>query len=308
MVEYYQRRSDKEPLERIKKPYEVAGLWVHVPDKRADVSRLAELYDLDPNVVRDVFDHHELPRSEYKDRHLYTFMRLPSSAIDGAATAPILAVVGPKYFITITPHVDFSPQKISAFLEPVTHTPSSMLTAVMAGVVSEYEQRLNAIEEKIIRARRRLKQVDVKNTDFIEFVTIEDRLNEYRSSLESTLKVTNQLAANRSMVLHPKEIEAVEDVMLHIEQLLVSMKASSQTITSIQNAYSTIANNTLNQRMKVLTAITILLAIPNVFYGMYGMNIDLPFQHEPWAYLIIVGFTVLLIVLVFVLAKRSRLF
>ena len=308
MVEYYQRRSDKEPLEQVKKPYMQTGLWVHVPDKRVDVGRLAELYGLDANIVRDVFDRHELPRGEIKDRHEYVFMRLPSSAIDGAATAPILAVAGPQYFFTITPHVDFSPQKIDVFLTTSAHHPAAMLIAVLAGVVSEYEQRVNVLEEKIVRARKRLKHADVKDTDFIEFVTIEDRLNEYRSSLEGMFGVTKQLQTNRHAIFKPRDVESIEDIMLHVEQLLVSIGASAQTITSIQNAYSTIANNTLNQRMKALTAITILLAIPNVFYGMYGMNVTLPFQHESWAYLSIVGFTVLLIVLVFFLAKRSRLF
>ena len=60
--------------------------------------------------------------------------------------------------------------------------------------------------------------------------------------------------------------------------------------------------------MKALTVVTILLAIPNVFYGMYGMNIALPLQDEAWAYPAITGFTLLLILLVFVLARRYRLF
>ena len=308
MVEYYQRRSDAEPLERVKKPYTTTGLWIHIPDKKVDIARLSELYGLDENVVRDVFDQHELPRSEYKNHNQYVFMRLPSSAVDGAATVPILAIMGQHYFITITPHVDFSPQKIDVFLTTSVQRPSNMLAAVLAGVVTEYERRVNVLEEKIIHARRRLKSTSVQNTDFIEFVTIEDRLNEYRSNLEGMLGVTKQLQVNRYGLFHTHEVELIEDIMLHVEQLLVSISASSQTITSIQNAYSTIANNTLNQRMKLLTAITILLAIPNVFYGMYGMNVTLPFQHEPWAYSLIVGFTVLLIVLVFFLAKRSRLF
>ena len=308
MVEYYQRRSDKEPLERVSKPYTQVGLWVHVPDKRIDVAQFSEVYGLDANIVRDVFDRHELPRGEFKNRHQYVFMRLPSSAVDGAATAPILAIAGPQYLITVTPHVDFPPQKISAFLSPSVHHSTAMLVAVLAGVVSEYEQRINMLEEKIMKARKRLKHPDVKDTDFVEFVTIEDRLNEYRSSLEGVFGVTKQLQANRHGIFKPRDTESIEDIMLHVEQLLVSVSASAQTIASIQNAYSTIANNTLNQRMKALTAITILLAIPNVFYGMYGMNIKLPFQDESWAYLSIVGFTVLLIVLVFLLAKRSRLF
>ena len=60
--------------------------------------------------------------------------------------------------------------------------------------------------------------------------------------------------------------------------------------------------------MKTLTVLTVLIALPNVFYGMYGMNVPLPFEKEPWAYGAIVLFTVLLIFLVYSLAKRFRVF
>lgn len=308
MVEYYQRRSAKEPLEQVRRPYMANGLWVHVPDKRVDLAQLAEEYALDANILRDVYDRHELPRIEHKEGASYIFTRVPSAAIDGEATSPFLAIVKSGHFFTISPHTQFSPKNISAFLTNRSDRPSTLLVALLASIVAEYESRVNTLEEKIVSARKRLKYHDVKNADFIEFVTIEDRLNEYRSSLESEAGVTRQLKDNRHGIFTLRDVEALEDISLHIEQLLVSMSASAQTIASIQAAYSTIANNTLNQRMKALTAITILLAIPNVFYGMYGMNIALPLQHEPWAYPAIAGFTLLLILLVFLLARRFRLF
>ena len=106
---------------------------------------------------------------------------------------------------------------------------------------------------------------EVENSDFIKFVAIEDTLNEYRSSLEGMSRVITQLMENRRHLFKTRDLEALEDVDLHIRQVLVAISSSTHTISSIQNAYSTVANNTLNQRMKALTAITILLAIPNVF-------------------------------------------
>ena len=171
----------------------------------------------------------------------------------------------------------------------------------------EYEQKLREIIDKIAVARKRLSRYEVENSDFVEFVAIEDSLNEYRSSLDGVASVVTQLQDNNRKLFKPQEIEQFIDISLHIRQLLVAIDSSNQTINSIQNAYSTIANNVLNQRMKLLTIITIMLAIPNVFYGMYGMNLALPFQHEPWAYAGIVGLTVLLILIVYTLAKRFRL-
>ena len=189
-----------------------------------------------------------------------------------------------------------------------TRQPSAVVSAVIASIITEYEQRLHALSTKITSARKRLTHFDVQNEDFVEFVAIEDSLNEYRSGLEGLVTVVEQLEANRRQLFNLRDIEAFGDIILHARQLLVAISSSAQTIDSIQNAYSTIANNTLNQRMKVLTTITILLAVPNVFYGMYGMNIGLPFQGEWWAYAAIMGITLLLILLTLLLAKRFRLF
>ena len=60
--------------------------------------------------------------------------------------------------------------------------------------------------------------------------------------------------------------------------------------------------------MKTLTVFTVLITLPNVFYGMYGMNIALPFANAPWAYAAIVGFTFVLILAVFMIAKKLRIF
>lgn len=122
------------------------------------------------------------------------------------------------------------------------------------------------------------------------------------------MNVLYQFSDDRKKLLDPSETEAIDDLVQHVKQLLVSISANLKIISSIQNTYSTIANNTLNQRMKILTSLTVLLAIPNVFYGMYGMNIALPIQDEWWAYPVIVGFTGFLILLVFIIARRLKLF
>jgi magnesium transporter len=60
--------------------------------------------------------------------------------------------------------------------------------------------------------------------------------------------------------------------------------------------------------MRILTAATVLITLPNIIYGMYGMNINLPFQHESWAYLFVIGISLALSALVFFLGRRNRIF
>ena len=60
--------------------------------------------------------------------------------------------------------------------------------------------------------------------------------------------------------------------------------------------------------MKILTAATVIIALPNVLYGMFGMNVDLPFQKEPWAYGLIVTLTVVLTIAIFMVGRAKRVF
>lgn len=306
VVEYFERASAGERLEQVKRP-QTHG-WAHISGKTLDVGLLSNRFSLDSNILRDVCDVRELARAEFSAGVEYVFLRVPVGIADAAKTAPILIAISREQLVTASPHVTFSPLTVDAFMTTDTRQPAAVVPAIIASVVSAYEQRLHSLATRISDARQRLKRFDVQNEDFVEFVAIEDSLNEYRSSLEGLMSVVGQLEANRRQLFNARDIESFADIVLHARQLLVVISSSAQTIDSIQNAYSTIANNTLNQRMKVLTAITILLAIPNVFYGMYGMNIGLPFQGEPWAYAAIMGITVLLILLTLGLAKRFRLF
>ena len=54
----------------------------------------------------------------------------------------------------------------------------------------------------------------------------------------------------------------------------------------MMDAFASIIANNLNMVMKFLTLITIILMLPTLIASIYGMNVELPFQHSPHAFLI----------------------
>src|SRR5690606_32842658 len=146
----------------------------------------------------------------------------------------------------------------------------------------------------------------VDNRDFVHFVTVESDLGEYSTSLSAVLVVLERLYENKHETFTDKDCELIKDVILFINQLIVAVTSHGRTVSSIRNAYTTISNNLLNQRMKTLTLLTVLITLPNVFYGMYGMNVALPFADEPWAYGAITGFTILLVAIGYAIVRRKK--
>ena len=60
--------------------------------------------------------------------------------------------------------------------------------------------------------------------------------------------------------------------------------------------------------MKILTAATMFIAIPNVFFGMFGMNVPLPFEHAGWAFIFVLMLTIFATVFIFVWARSKKIF
>lgn len=67
----------------------------------------------------------------------------------------------------------------------------------------------------------------------------------------------------------------------------------------------------MNSIMKSLTVITLIMAIPTVVSGIYGMNVDsqwVPFAHVQNGFGIICGIIVIICVLIFIFLRKKRIF
>lgn len=311
MLRYYVRNTTDEPFRQLPGYSDQSGLWIHCEQPQiTELDKLSEQFKLDRNILRDVMDKEELPRLEVSDDNLYVFFRSILRTKHGEIeSSPLLTVLTPDVFVSLSSTNAISDQKIATAAHQIpTEDRGNLLLATFTAIVTDYEDSIQRTGRYIKDIGHRLKTHEVDNSDFIHFVTIEDNLSIYELNLTSMVTVAERLRDNKSEHLSRGHVESIDDIILHVRQLLASVQTLKQTIASIRNAYSTIADNNLNVRMKRLTVLTLLVALPNVFYGMYGMNVILPFQDTPWAYGAIVGFTFLLITFVYLLAKRFRLF
>ena len=311
MIAYWAKRTPGEEFEQLRTPLEKAGVWVSGTTLSDDeLHSIIKSNDLNANIVFDVRDRGELPRVEYSDGVCYMFLRVPHLSKTGRiATLPMLSVVKGNRFFTLSIGEGIAPDSLSLTTLPITteQTPT-LLLGTMAASITTFEELLQHTARSITDTANRLRTHEITSHDFIHFVTVEANLHHSRMNLDSTLAMAHRLRENNHEILDETELEALDDIMLHINQLIVSTQSHLETVNSIRNAYGTIANNALNNRMKTLTVFTVLIALPNVFYGMFGMNVPLPFQHEAWSYGAVVGFTILLLFLVYLIAKKMRVF
>ncbi|MBL8160309.1 magnesium transporter CorA family protein [Candidatus Saccharibacteria bacterium] len=313
MIRYFYKNLRSKQVSELQE-YQ-AGAWVYVEGpSEQEIDMLVREFKLDAGHIKDALDADEMPRLEKEGDTNYIFVRYAFTTEDiEITTAPLLFVVGPNTFITIsTQPLPRLQRFVNGKIDFATTQRTKLVLQIMAQIADQYENFINNVGRQIKYMRVQLKQHDINNDDFVNFVMIEDELNEFLSALLPTTAILRRLLLGRHIPLFHEDQDIVEDLLLNNEQSIEACRSNIKTVASIRDAYSTIASNNLNRSMKWLTAATVAIALPNVFFGMYGMNIDLPMQTNGGTgdlrgYFMVIGITVIVTVILLTLARRRRI-
>jgi len=309
MIKYYYkslRSTQAEELDAYRR-----GTWVYVEaPSEQELERLVSRFDLVPGHIADALDEDEMPRLEKEGDQTYIFVRYAyRNAEAELVTMPLLFILSDNVVITISlVHLPPIDRFLAGKIEFATTQRAKLVLQILHEVVEQYDTFINSSSKQIKLIRSRLRGHEISNQDFVDFVLIEDELNEFLAALMPTNATLRRLLRGRYIPLFEEDQDLIEDLLLNNEQSIEACNSNIKSIVNIREAYSSISSNTLNRTMKLLTAATVLITLPNVVYGMYGMNVDLPFQHRPWAYAALMLISVGMSVVVVVVARSRRIF
>ena len=104
--------------------------------------------------------------------------------------------------------------------------------------------------------------------------------------------------------------EWVDDVIVENRQAIEMTTIYRDIINGTRELMSSLLDNRLNNVMKYLTSITIVMAIPTVISGIYGMNVNenwMPFANTPHGFLIICIITLLICVITMLFLRKKKM-
>ena len=308
MIKYYYKSLRTQAMQELDDSKRGTWVYVEAPSQR-ELEGLSEKYGIELDLLQDALDEEEMPRLEKDGDDIYMYVRFAYKNADGViATAPLLFVFASNVLITVSlvrlPSID---RFKAGRLEFATTQRAKLLLQVLHQIVDQYDNYINSTSKQIKYIRSRLRGHEIRNQDFVDFVTIEDELNEFLSALQPTNATLRRLLVGKHVPLFEEDQDIVEDLMLNNEQSIEACNSNIKSIVNIREAYSSISSNNLNRTMKLLTLVTVIIAMLNLFYGMYGMNVELPGQHEPWMYWVIVLLSLATVVIGLWYARRKRI-
>jgi len=187
---------------------------------------------------------------------------------------------------------------------------SRFILQILYRTASLYLQYLRIIDKKSDIVENKLHK-STQNRELIELLTLEKSLVYFTTALRSNEAVLEKLLKNEIIKKYPEDTDLLEDVIVENKQAIEMANIYSGILSGMMDAFASVISNNLNVVMKILALITIVMSIPTMIFSAYGMNVDgrgMPFSDNPYGFLIIVAFSLVLSVIVTFVLVKLRLF
>lgn len=284
-----------------------SGVWIHaVSPTHEELVQLFDELGIEEALLEDAQDFFEVPRYERTSGANFFFTRYPyAEQKEDTDTAPIMIVVGDSYVLTVAQRDIPQLSKLTNG-QTIVHTTlkTRLFIQIMQEIVDSFERELVKLRRAVHRDRAQLRQIG--NKEIERFVNYEHKLNDIIAAAVPTNAALSKLMQGKGMQIYSDDREAMDDLIIDVTQLVDSSRAVLKTIQNVRNAAEAILTNTLNNRIKTLTVLTILLTIPTIVSSLYGMNVSLPGADNPIAFLVVLVVIALSVAgVLFVFKKRE---
>lgn len=304
MIRCYRKTIKGLGVEEIDCP--VTGSWIRAINPSLDeLKELGKISKIPLDDLENSMDKNELPRIETINHSIFTIIRVPTRDQNAnIGTEPLTIIITDSLIITIgltiTPFLD----NILLDRDSFTTQKQKFLIKIFQKVSDEYHLHIKNINKSIQKKKVILSKLN--NKDITDLVEAEETLNGFSSDLVLIINVFEKFIGGKHVAIFQNDKELIEDILVDTKQTLNFCETNLKIVNSLREAYSTILTNNLNSVIKFLTAITIVLTLPTIISSLYGMNINLPFQNHPLAFLIVFTITVVACILSSILFIKKR--
>ena len=294
------------------------GCWLYAvsPDE-GEIKRINEITGIEPDDIKAALDEEERSRIELDEGTTLIYADTPIAVKDetGAvtySTIPIGIIKTKEYFITVSSKdntilKDFSNNYVRG-VNPAFRT--RFYLQIMMYASNRYMQYLKQIDKITDHIEKRLHKT-TKNAELIQLLDLHKSLVYFTTALKNIEMTLSKIERGRLIKLYDEDIELLEDVIIEYKQAREMADTFASVLTGTIETFSSVISNNLNETVKKLTSITILIAVPTMIAGFYGINVGmegLPLMTIPGGFWYIVAISALITAATaFILAKKKML-
>lgn len=285
--------------------------WVDMVNPTDDECEdVAAFSGIPEDMIKAALDEEERARSEFDEGCSLFIVDCPiieeGANGDVYTTLPLAVVYNNKCVITVSLKGNTVLKDFITGRERVNpQTPVHFALTFMLGNAKRFLYCLKQIDRKNHRIQNEVGKT-MKNAEIIQLLDLQNSLVYFSTSLNSNERVHEKLSKAESVASREDYLDLYEDLSVENKQAIETCNIYKNILSVTMDAYGSVISNNANDAMKKLTIITILLAIPTLIAGLWGMNMPVPFQQgvkmgdTVWFWVVIVAalaFTVIVALL-----------
>jgi magnesium transporter len=283
--------------------------WIHVTNPTESELALLERIIQPKELLAHVLDFDERPRILRRGKVIVIVLHFPMRQAQDARipyiTMPVSIYLLPENIVTVEPCEmgvagRFSQSPPSGFN---LNDKTMFVLNILSHAASEYLARLDDIDHATEEVEERL-QRSLHNQGILQLLDYQKSLVYFTTALNSIEVLLEKLRKTDFLEWSSDNQEMLEDVLVEIRQAVYQVGISQNLLTQMMDAIASIVSNNLNTVMKFLTAITIIISIPMLIAGLYGMNVPLPGSASASTLGIMIILSLVLSLLVVVIFRR----
>ena len=286
MREIFFRDIKKEKIEKI--DFLRDGCWINIENATfEDIEYIAQITNLQVVDIDDALDLYELPRIEREKDNVIIFVRdTQEQDKEDIYTTPLTVIISKKYIITISPT---NSKTIRSIIEGnfsfSTTQKSKFLIHLLLLISKNFSKGIKKIKNNVLHQKKELKKI--KGLDIIKLIENEEILNQYISALAPMNIVIEAIAKGGYIHLYSFDDDLLEDMIISTRQSVDNCTISVKSIKNLRDSYQAIFTNNLNNTIRLLTSLTVILTVPTIIGSLFGMNVNLPFADNNLAFFFI---------------------
>lgn len=273
--------------------------------------RLSMLYAIPLEHLRAALDSNERPRMEFANGTLLIVARAPLTNEDN----PELAIRTCSLAVILTPHVVITVCLNESVVQTLLcrkilgkgpRLAERLVLTLLLRISTTFIEQLHRMDDYVTQLEQNLVE-SMRNQGIVQMLHVEKSLIYFLTALKGNQSVLEKIRYGAllthgipfpsapapgdrnatTLTATEEERELLDDVLIENRQATDMAEIFTQIMGSLGDAFESIVSNNLNKVMKVLTGLTVVFMIPSIIGALYGMNVALPFQENPYAFTVL---------------------
>ena len=291
------------------------GCWVHLQNPtKEEIDGLNTRFALDPTYLAAALDEEESARIEHDGDQTLIIVDIPYVESEGSgyiySTIPMGIVLVDEIIITVctreTPIIaDFTEERVRNFW---TFKRTRFILQLLYRNASRFLAYLKQIDKASMHVQDQLEKSS-RNQELLQMMKLEKSLVFFSTSLKGNELVMEKLLRQESIMKRfPEDTDLLEDVIIENKQAIEMCAIYRDIMSGTMDAFASIISNNLNITMKVLTSLTVVMAVPTIISSLWGMNVAVPFSQSSAGFWIVMGISVICALFAFIFMYKKRMF